>query len=273
MSNLVVLTDLDGTLLDSVTYSFQAATPALRALRQRKIPVVLVSSKTRAEVQPIRFNLDNHDPFVVENGGALYVSTDLFGFPVEGGTSRGPFQVVEFGAPYPTLRNTLKELEQAAGIPLRGFGDMPPGEVAERTGLSLQDAVLAKQREYDEPFVVEGSEHLLQELGRLAEERGVRITRGGRFCHLMGATDKGRACRVLLDWYRRQQEPAALVAIGLGDGLNDLPMLSAVDRPIAIQRPDGTYVAEMLRPGVVRAPGIGPAGWNQAILEMLAEYR
>ena len=44
MLSIVVLTDLDGTLLDPSTYSFEAATEALKVLRERGIPLVLVSS-------------------------------------------------------------------------------------------------------------------------------------------------------------------------------------------------------------------------------------
>ena len=49
-NRLVIFTDLDGTLLDGNTYAFDAATEALDAARSHQIPVVLVSSKTRAEM-------------------------------------------------------------------------------------------------------------------------------------------------------------------------------------------------------------------------------
>jgi len=72
-SSWVVFTDLDGTLLDHSSYSFEAARPALEGLRARRIPVVPCTSKTRAEVEEIRTRLRNRDPFVVENGGAALI--------------------------------------------------------------------------------------------------------------------------------------------------------------------------------------------------------
>ena len=148
---------------------------------------------------------------------------------------------------------------------------MPVEEVAERTGLSQPEAVLAKQREYDEPFVIEGPETLAGEVQRLAEARGLRCTRGGLFHHLMGDSDKGKACHVLIDCYRRKQAHAGngLLTVGLGDSLNDLSMLASVDCPILVQRPDGSYDPEVQLANVIRAPGIGPAGWNQAVLDIL----
>ena len=83
MPNLIVFTDLDGSLLDGTTYSYEAATPALTALREQGIPLVLVSSKTRAEMEPLRQRLVHHDPFIVENGGAVFIPHGLFDFPFE----------------------------------------------------------------------------------------------------------------------------------------------------------------------------------------------
>jgi len=275
MAPLIVFTDLDGTLLDPVTYSFDAAREALDLLRSRGIPLVLVSSKTRAEIEPLRVRLQNRDPFIVENGGGLFVPQGCFGFPLEGALPRSSYQVVEWGAAYPLLRQALAEIRQVAGDGLRGFGDMTVEEVAERTGLSLPEAVRAKQREYDEPFVFEGSARPLEEIQRLAESRGLRCTRGGRFHHLMGQSDKGRACRELIQCYRRHYagEAEPLITIALGDSLNDLPLLALVDRPVLVQKPDGFYDPAIQFPNLTRAAGVGPVGWNRALLELLGERK
>jgi mannosyl-3-phosphoglycerate phosphatase len=41
---MLVFKDLDGTLLDRETYSFQAAKPALERLRQLDVPLVFVGA-------------------------------------------------------------------------------------------------------------------------------------------------------------------------------------------------------------------------------------
>ena len=271
MTQLVVFTDLDGSLLDSTTYSFEAAKEALAALRARRIPLVLVSSKTRAEIEPIRFRLEHVHPFIVENGGGVFIPTGYFDFPVPWAQVRGIFQVIELGTSCARLRAALKEIGQALGCPLRGFGDMSAEEIAERTGLSPAEALLAKQREYDEPFVFEGSVTFAEDVQRLAEARGLRCTQGGRFYHLMGDSDKGKACRVLIDCFSRRQDHASggLVTVGIGDSFNDLPMLAAVDRPILVKKPDGTYDPKVQLPNLICTKGIGPVGWNQAVLDLL----
>src|SRR4029079_3591646 len=149
MSNLIVFTDLDGSLLDGTTYSYKAATPALTALRELGIPLVLVSSKTRAEMEPLRRRLAHSDPFIVENGVAVFIPHGLFDFPLERMRTRSPYQVIELGLPYHMLREVLKQIEDAVETPLQGFGDLSVESIMQVTGLPYADALLATKRESD----------------------------------------------------------------------------------------------------------------------------
>lgn len=275
MSQLVVYTDLDGSLLDSETYSFEAAQPALAALRAQGIPLILVSSKTRAEMEPLRLQLDHQDPFIVENGAAVFVPRGLFDFPLERMRTKSPYHVIELGLPYHMLRDVLKQVEDAVETPLKGFGDLSVEDVMRVTGLPRADAARAKQREYDEPYLLEGPPALVEEVCRQIVTRGLHWTKGGRFFHLMGENDKGQAATVLLRCYHRQQQMQGKIerieTIGIGDSVNDAPLLAVVDYPILVQKPDGSYDPDIHVPGMIRAPGIGPVGWNAAVLALLAE--
>jgi mannosyl-3-phosphoglycerate phosphatase len=99
------------------------------------------------------------------------------------------------------------------------------------------------------------------------------VTRGGRFFHLTGPTDKGRAVLELLRLY--PGNGSGRVAVALGDSPNDLSMLQAVDRPIVVPRPGGacdeTLAAALA--GSERAPAPGPGGWNEAVLAVLRGER
>src|SRR6516162_3914161 len=86
---LVIFTDLDGTLLDHQDYRWTAAQPALRALARAHCPLIVVTSKTRAEVGPILLALARREPFVVENGGAIYIPAGYFPFTPEGAIAAG----------------------------------------------------------------------------------------------------------------------------------------------------------------------------------------
>jgi len=265
---LLVFTDLDGTLLDHHTYRWDAARPALEALGRAGALVVLCSSKTRAEMEAVQEDLGLSGPLIVENGGAV-VSTGPGELEAAFPDRVGGRPAKVFGAAYPDLRRALQALREELGADLRGFGDLSPSEVARLTGLPEDRARLAKAREFDEPFLWE-PEPSAAEVARAREllaGRGLRLTRGGRFWHLMGPSDKGRAVAWLIRQVSRVRGRPRTLA--LGDGENDLPMLCAVDEGVVVERGDGGHL-EPLPPGLRKVPGRGPVGWNRAVLEWLA---
>lgn len=272
MAQLVVFTDLDGTLLDHDTYRWEAARPALAALKARRVPVVLCTSKTRAEVLPLREALGFQHPFVVENGGAIYLPANYFPPAPAAGREEAGFQVLELGVRYPRLVRALEEEARASGVKVRGFSRMSDEEVSRLCGLSPAAARRARQREYDEPFLIEqGSHQQKEDFFHRLRERGLHWRAGGRFLHLMGASDKGKAVTRLLQLYRVRY--GAIRSMGLGDSPNDLDLLAVVDVPVLVARPDGSH-DETLRstlPHARLAAGVGPVGWNQAVLENLRE--
>jgi mannosyl-3-phosphoglycerate phosphatase len=183
--------------------------------------------------------------------------------------------VIELGLPYSILRDVLKQIERTVATPLPGFGDLSVDEVVQLTGLTRQEALLAKEREYDEPYLLEGPPALIEEVCRQIVVRGLRWTKGGRFFHLTGDNNKGQAATLLLRCYQRQQQLQGcygdrIVTVGIGDSVNDAPLLAVVDRPILVQKADGSYDPDIHIPGMIRAPGIGPIGWNHAVQELLA---
>ena len=262
----VIVTDLDGTLLDARDYSFAEAAGALALIRERRIPLVFCTSKTRAETERWREALGNRDPFITENGGALFAPPGLLPVP-EGATRRGEYVAIELGAPYAHLVSVLGEASRESRCRIRGFAEMQASEVAEACSMSLADAELAKQREYDEPFLILDSSrerHLLDAI----EERGLKCSRGGRFRHITGRSDKAAAVRILIDLYRRAY--GGIRTIGLGDGPNDAAFLECVDAPFIIRSPLAGLVArEAPRAAITESEGV--RGWNQAILRLFAE--
>jgi mannosyl-3-phosphoglycerate phosphatase family protein len=263
----VIFSDLDGTLLHPRTYSWDAALPALRHVQRLGIPLVLVSSKTRAEVEVWRERLGNSHPFIVENGGGIFIPDGYFPFPVEG-ELRGAYRVITLGLPYETVRKRFGELRDRLGTPVKGFGDMTAEEVADLTGLSREEAQLAQRRDFGEPFIFLGKvdDRFLQAI----EGVGMRWTRG-RLFHLMGDHHKGRAVKMLCSLFAQGFGP--ITTIGIGDGLNDLPFLLVVDRPVLVRKLSGRHEAEIDIPGLVRTRSVGPSGWNEAVSDLLAGPR
>jgi mannosyl-3-phosphoglycerate phosphatase len=270
-ADFLIFTDLDGTLLDHHTYSFDKALLSLKLIRNKEVPLILCSSKTKPEIEVFRKKLKNTHPFISENGGAIFVPRKYFRIKLDGFVERLGYWVKELGVSYPLLRKKLVQVTSKFNQPVYGFGDMNPKEISSLCGISHKDAELAKWREYDEPFYFLKSvdEDTLKKIQSEFYKDGFNLVKGGRLFHLTGQNDKGKAVEILTDLYQ-QQLKAKFKTIGLGDSLNDLPLLKACDFPILVKKIDGSYDKDVIaRIKPLLADGIGPEGWNKAVLELL----
>ena len=267
---LVIFTDLDGTLLDRNTYSFEPAQPALHLIKQKDIPLILSSSKTRAEIEFYRRKLENGHPFISENGGAVFIPKDYFSFRFPYDRETDWFFVLELGIFYSQIIDVLELIKKETGILIKGFSDLTEKEISSLCGLDIKEAVLAKKREYDEPFIIEGGEKEVELVKEKIEEKGMNYAWGGRFHHILGKNDKGKAVEILKEFYENQF--FSIFTIGIGDSLNDLPMLSVVDRPLFLKT-ENSVSPKVLPPiqNFTIINGTGPQAWNQVILNIVNE--
>ncbi|EAQ01622.1 hypothetical protein OB2597_04258 [Pseudooceanicola batsensis HTCC2597] len=250
----IVFSDLDGTLLDHHDYGWAAALPALSRLRAQGIPVVLASSKTAAEIAPLRAEMRlQHCPAIIENGaGILEPHADADAA----------------GDDYARLREALEGLPPNLRARFRGFGDMTDVQVAEITGLPAASATLARRRAFSEPGLFSGDSAALDTFVDALRAQGVRARRGGRFLTLsLGGTKADRMDEIAGRY-------GAPVTIALGDAPNDIEMLEQADHGIIISNPDGTPMPVLTgeRAGRIRrSEKPGPGGWNETVLRLVSE--
>ncbi|HHO48775.1 MAG TPA: HAD-IIB family hydrolase [Desulfobacteraceae bacterium] len=264
---LLIFTDLDGTLLDHHTYSFQGAEQTLRRLRECSIPLILTSSKTRTEILKLQERLGLNEPFISENGGGIFFPPGHALSDVAGAIPFNGYRGVVFGRPYAVIRGAFADLRRKFHV--RGFGDMTVDEIMHHTGLNREEATLAAQRDFTEPFLFPADARS-EEMAEAAAAAGLAATRGGRFLHLMGAgQDKGRAVAEATRLFQEKTR-GRIITVGLGDAPNDLPMLQAVEIPVLLPGPDSTF-ADMDIPGLRLAPFPGSRGWGMIVASILDE--
>lgn len=262
---LIIFSDLDGTFLDHQTYSRAQSTPALKRLLGAGAAFVINSSKTRAEIEPLLEELGLVAPFIVENGAAVFIPTDLgFSHGPGGFERRGPYDVAVLGAEHARVMEGFDQLSRRFGM--ESFSRLPLERLMELAGLDRVQAERARQREFTEPFVL-ADERQARALEEDAGKLGLRLARGGRFHHLMGNNDKGRAIGILAGLYRAR---GPIVTVGVGDSPNDEPMLRAVDRPFLVARPDGGH-APVTALSLTCLKGVGPAGFAQMAERLLTQ--
>lgn len=264
--NVLIFSDLDGTLLDHHNYSPDAARPALRALAERGWPLVFCSSKTFAEQLDLQHRLGLVAPFIVENGSAVAVPKGYFAqMPVATLETDGHFVFQLAHAEASTLR---AELAHFQGI--EGFSDVPDDALSQATGLSGPALARARQRWFTETLVTPLGSAQVEMLNQKLAPKNWTLSRGGRFHTVQSVqADKGRAMLWLADLFARNA-PRPPVLAAIGDSPNDWPMLAAADFPFLVQRHDGTW-SDVNLPGLAKIEGIGPAGFAAAVCWLLGE--
>mgnify|MGYP003555731394 FL=1 len=105
----------------------------------------------------------------------------------------------------------------------------------------------------------------IQRFLKAITDEGFKWTRGA-FYHILGDNDKGRAARLLKGYYEKEYGRVSVIAIG--DGLNDLPLLEEADFPVLVRKKDGSYESAVGLTSLMRAEGIGPEGWKEAIFAL-----
>lgn len=250
--DILIFSDLDGTLLGHDDYSWAPAKPALDALKARGCGVILASSKTAAEIAPLRAEMGLGDwPAIVENGSGLLPPGDVSEDNSE-------------DSPYRDLRARVADLPPG----FRGFGDMDAAQVAKATGLPEPAAALAKQRRFSEPGLWTGTDDGLERFLNGAAAAGLSARRGGRFLTLsFGGTKAGRMDEIIDSYQPRH-------TIALGDAPNDTEMLERADFGVIIRNDAAPPLPPMAGEAtgrIRRTAEEGPTGWCHAILALMQE--
>ena len=247
---LMIITDLDGSLLDHHTYRWDAAAEWLSVLKQHDVPLVICSSKTAAEILPLQKRLGiAGSPFIAENGAVVEMEGQRIHLPDNSLT-------------YDTLCARLAVLQ--THYRFSGFHDFTDEAVSAMTGLSEADAALSRQRDASEVVVWRDSDEAFEHFRDALATDGLALAQGGRFWHVMPAgSGKGEAVR----WLLSQQADAVRTTIGLGDGPNDAPMLDAVDYAVVIKGYSKTPVSlsRTDQQQVYHTAHYGPEGWREGL--------
>ncbi|WP_226101575.1 mannosyl-3-phosphoglycerate phosphatase-related protein [Dickeya oryzae] len=266
-TNWVIFTDLDGSLLDHDTYSWDAAKPWLSRLQRHQVPVVITTSKTAAEIMPLQQELGlSYMPAIAENGAHILLPLCWQTPPL---STRSMHSLT-----YPDLCRELQRLREQHGFHFRGFADMDNATVAAETGLTLSQAALARQRYASEPILWQDDATSLETFKTCLAKKQLCLTQGGRFLHVMpDGISKGIAVQRLIKQMQTVSRQS-LVTLGLGDGPNDISLLEETDYAVIIKGHHSYNVtlSQKNHKEVYRTQAAGPAGWNEGLTYFLSRY-
>lgn len=250
----IVFADLDGTVLDLKNYSAEKAIEGINILKLRGISIVPASGKTRAEMLKVREELKIGGPFIYENGAGI-----CFG-------ENGSLPDELLSPSIAELSSVLQRLSATAELKLISIIEMTDEETADYTGLSIENARLARQRIGSLPFIVSSEKTI--DIGRASALNQklsgcqYKIIKGGKFYHLVPEIiDKRLAAERIIAYMKAGIPCENFFITAIGDGENDLPMLSFADRKIFV----GAALPDNLHTDVIITAQKGPAGFTEAV--------
>jgi mannosyl-3-phosphoglycerate phosphatase family protein len=273
----IVFTDIDGTLIDINSAEYGKKTKRLISImREKNIPLILTSAKTRIEQDKIRDDLGLTDPFIIENGGAVFIPNDYFpehflkdikyplkeieemkkidGYKnnnnkskesIRGGTTCADkkisrVMVIELGKSSSEIRARLSDMRKKYNINFIGVADISVEELSNLASMPLDQAKRMAQRAYGETLL-RIQEKDIPRFTRYAQDAGMKLIHGGRFFDVTAGNDKGIAVGVLKTLFKNKFHND-VTFYGIGDSTNDIPMLNLMDVPIIVQQQDRSWL-------------------------------
>lgn len=260
---IAVYTDLDGTLLELETYDHTMVMPNVKRLKKQGIPVIFCSSKTLAEQIFYQEKLGISFPMIVENGSAVFIPKSFHTFFSKSGLAEyGNYWMHVLGHTAPFILDVIKNLKNSLNLSVYGYSDLDNKEISSLTSLSENDLQRTKERLFSETLIKGDFESAtFKEFEVQLTNFDLQCVPGSKFYTITGKkSDKGKAIKWLQNQFKlifgKQPE-----SIGIGDSLNDMPMLKTVDHAYLVQKPDKTWANTNI-PNLAKIEGIGPHGWN-----------
>jgi mannosyl-3-phosphoglycerate phosphatase len=270
---LVVFTNVDDFLLGGASPFMEASRPVLGLLAASGIPVILVSSRTRAEVEVVSQRLALPHPFICEYGSAVYLPAGYFASTPPHAVTRSGYHVLETGVSYREVVTTLHRLARQLHVGIESFSQMSVDDVSRAYGVSLLDARLAKLRDHGEPFrFVDATPKARARLLHALHSAGFQCLHDGRFHHAAVRIDVGERVRVLRSMYG---EDGPVVTAAVAGRSEDLALLREVEAPVVVQSPQARSTFELFKalPQAVLTSLPGLRGWVEGMTELLQHPR
>lgn len=135
-------------------------------LDHEAIPAVWLTSRSRLQFDDARRKHGHTQPFIAEDGCAVYLPEGYFHLTPVSDASRarksatvrlGRFTCIPIAEALPAAADALQTLSQDTGVPVVTLRSLSPRELAQNTDLPQREAELARQRDFDEIFFFAGA--------------------------------------------------------------------------------------------------------------------
>ena len=257
-NNILLFTDLDGTLLNKKTFEFKAALNLVKNCIRKGINIIPNSSKTDLELDEICEDLGIPKVYISENGSCIhglnYLSEAL---NKEVCLSRSK-QII------------YKKFLDNVDINLRQKCFILENETLKNQkdilGLPKNKIHKALNRKFSFPFIFEGDAKEEVELKKNVKKYGLNIQFGGRVLSLGDKVSKGNAMKKFVSLLSKETK-RNYVSICVGDNENDFDMLDKCDYPCLVK--NGPLKKINFKNECIFSTQEAPNGWVEVVNKTL----
>jgi mannosyl-3-phosphoglycerate phosphatase len=270
--SLIIFTGIDEVLSSTAQSDYQSITAVVQDLEQQNIPLIPVTSKTRAEVADWLERFDLINPFIVERGSGIFIHQKDRRFTALKTTSIDHYHLHQLGYSYTEARAALKVVQEEINKILRGFGDLDEENIQSLIGGSPKEARKAKAREFSEYFLTPNRLEI-EQLQQVAQEYGYKILPSDNLSLILGSEAvEATAIKWLTNNFNNfTVNDSDIRTVGLGSTKEDLALLETVQIPIIIPSPTGVDTCLSSKNWQV-ASNPGVKGWTEAIKQICRQY-
>jgi len=258
-SQILIFTDLDGSLLNHNNFEFREIKNFILNCIKNGIKIIPNTSKTKSEIEVFLDQLGQNLPFIVENGAAIH-NLDLV---------HRKFKFKNNSLVFSRSVNEILELfEKRIPIELKKrcsfLKDMSSIEQMKILGLNKKYLPFALNREYSMPLVFDGSKELVNKFTVLLKKIGMKLHEGGRIYNICDDCSKGKAMTTLIEKLKNDFNFKSYTIV-IGDSPNDISMLKVSDQPCIIPLPNKNNLRNLKNLKIIRATQSAPQGWEEVV--------
>ena len=252
---IIIFTDLDGSLLNKDTFRFDEIEDYFRELVSKGIKIIPNSSKTEAELSDFNKLYNFNLSFIAENGSSIHglnlIHGNLPNFISMGRTLDKIYEIYK--------ENIPNDLKQKIIL----ISKLNYKEQEKIFGLPLDKIKLAMKRNHSIPIKFTGSEVEKNELTKIINDAGLTVQTGGRIMNICDNVNKSKAIIKTLELIKNEIKNE-VITIGVGDNQNDIDMLKETDYSCLVK--NDNFDSSLINiDNLIKSSEPSPMGWADVI--------
>ena len=269
---LLIFTDIDGTLINNDTFYEGENIKIAETLSEHNHILIYNSSKTFNEIIHMQKRFNTSFPFICETGGGIY-HKNLFNQVSD--KLREGYSIMYEAKKIETFRDIIKEeIQKNFKNDLDMFDDLCLDEKSRLSGLRGNDLHLASERDFSMLISWKSDELRYSKFESVLHGYGLKLIKGGRFCHICASHDKGQAVTFFLNQIKSSGMYNKIITIGIGDSTNDLEMLRNVDYACVVKSENNSELMKKIDNNkIVLSINHAPEGWAECIHDIFSQIR